>query len=362
MDIQTAKDEVIRTGRALVQTGLVARTWGNVSCRIDGRRFAVTPSGIGYERLTQDEIVVVDNETLAYEGEIRPSSESGIHAAVYRVDPDVNFVIHTHQVYATCLSVAGFKTLAPTPAQQERLRTKIGLAGYGLPGSKKLRKAVMAAYAPDTRAVIMQRHGALLAGKDRKEAFERAAFLEDVCRDAMREIAEAHERALLTPALRVERGAGKASPRALGIIASEQEDFAVFSSLYETAFALHPGLRAVSLLITPALRAQSAGRRRIPAILDDFAQIVGADANVTASHSPQKIISKREGRDAVFLAGKGVLCFAEDPYDLVAIQILCEKNALAWQHARRFGWVKALSRRDRKILRHWYVTRYAKKR
>ena len=362
MDIQTAKQEVIRTALALVETGLVARTWGNVSCRIDDKYFAVTPSGIGYERLTPDNVVVVNIETLAYVGEINPSSESGIHAAVFKMDPDVNFVIHTHQVYATCFSVAGFGTLAPTPAQQEHLRTKITLSGYGLPGSRKLRKAVMAAYAPDARAVIMQRHGALLAGKDRKEAFERAVFLEDACRNAMLEMAEAHERALSAPVLRAERSTDAASPGAIGIIASEQEDFSVFSALYAAAFERYPELRAVSLFSTPAISAQSAAGGRIPALLDDFAQIVGIDAFITANTTPQTTVSKRKGRGAVFLAGKGALCFAENPSDLDAIQILCEKNALAWLHASRFGKVKALSLRDRRIMRYWYVNRYSKKR
>ena len=355
MDIQAAKIEVVRAGLDLVKWGLVARTWGNVSCRIDAKRFAVTPSGVGYERLTPDKIVIVDNETLAYEDEASPSSESGIHAAVYRADPEVNFVIHTHQLYATCLSVAGFETLAPTPAQQERLRTKIVLAGYGLPGSKKLRKAVMAAYAPDARAVLMNRHGALLAGTNRREAFERAAFLEDVCRDAMKEIAEAHEYAL--PALSAARGAD-----AIGIIASEQEDFAVFSSLYEAVFARWPELKAVSLLMTPAISAQSAAGHRIQAILDDFAQIVGADAFVAAANSPSAVMAKRKGRSAVFLKGESALCLAENPSDLDAVQTLCEKNALAWQHASRFGKVKALGLSDRRLMRRWYLTNYSKKR
>ena len=361
MDIRTAKIEVVRAGRALVEQGLVSRTWGNVSCRIDGEKFAVTPSGIGYERLTPDLIVVVDCNTLDYTGDIKPSSECGIHAAVYRKDPEASFVIHTHQTYATCLSVAGFKTLAPTISQQASLGARIVLAGYGMPGTKKLRRAVMKVYAPDARAVLMRRHGALIAGTGREDAFNRAAMLETICRNAMKEIAEAHEAALGNAALTAKH-AGTSSSGTIDVIASEQEDFAVFNSLYKAAFKRWPGLNAVSLLITPAICAQSSACRLIPALLDDFAQIVGPDALVAEANAPAKAIEKRKGRSAVFLKNEGVFCFAEDPSDLEAIQALCEKNALAWQHAGRFGKVKALSLIDRYIMRRWYLTRYSGKR
>ena len=80
MDIMEAKQLVIKAGIEVVEYGLIARTWGNISCRVDDKRFVITPSGRPYETLTPDEIVVVNIDDCSYEGDIKPSSEKGIHA------------------------------------------------------------------------------------------------------------------------------------------------------------------------------------------------------------------------------------------------------------------------------------------
>ena len=109
MDILTAKQQVIDAGLRLVETGLIARTWGNVSCRIDKNSFVITPSGKAYEDLTPKDIVLVSIEDCKYEGNVKPSSEKGIHAACYALRPDCYFVIHTHQKNASAVSTLGFE-------------------------------------------------------------------------------------------------------------------------------------------------------------------------------------------------------------------------------------------------------------
>ncbi|MEL7657975.1 MAG: class II aldolase/adducin family protein, partial [Bacillota bacterium] len=99
-----AKNLVIKAGLELMNSGLIARTWGNVSCRIDETTFAITPSGREYQTLTPDDIVEVKIEDLSHTGNIKPSSEKGIHAAVYQIHPEMNFVIHTHQENASAMS------------------------------------------------------------------------------------------------------------------------------------------------------------------------------------------------------------------------------------------------------------------
>ena len=93
-----AKELVVRAGKQLVESGLIARTWGNVSCRVSDTQFVITPSGRAYETLTPEEIVLVNIADLSYDGDVKPSSEKGIHASAYQLRPEVNFVIHTHQV------------------------------------------------------------------------------------------------------------------------------------------------------------------------------------------------------------------------------------------------------------------------
>ena len=107
MDINTAKQEVIDAGKELVEKGLISRTWGNVSYRLDDKNFVITPSGKPYETLTPEQIVQVSIETLEHEGDVKPSSEKGVHAEVYKARPEINFVIHTHQTNASIMSSLG---------------------------------------------------------------------------------------------------------------------------------------------------------------------------------------------------------------------------------------------------------------
>ena len=109
MDILEAKELVIRAGHELLEAGLIVRTWGNISCRINDKQFVITPSGMAYDVLTPDDIVLVNIADLSYEGDVKPSSEKGIHASCYELRPDINFVIHTHQKAATIVSITGME-------------------------------------------------------------------------------------------------------------------------------------------------------------------------------------------------------------------------------------------------------------
>jgi L-ribulose-5-phosphate 4-epimerase len=118
--IQKAKELVIEAGLKLVKSGLVARTWGNISARVSDTHFVITPKGRGYETLKPRDIVLLKISDCSYEGDIKPSSEKGIHAAVYRYRQDVNFVIHTQQLNSHGLSDPWRRT-----ACQQRIITHI---------------------------------------------------------------------------------------------------------------------------------------------------------------------------------------------------------------------------------------------
>ncbi|HWR23737.1 MAG TPA: class II aldolase/adducin family protein, partial [Feifaniaceae bacterium] len=189
MEIQQAKEQVVLAGTELVRTGLIARTWGNVSCRTGGSSFAVTPSGRAYETLTPKEIVLCRTADASYEGEIKPSSERGVHALVYRMRPEVGFVIHTHQLWASAVSACG---LGFIPAEGfPLLGDRVPVAAYGLPGTKKLRAGVaQALLETGGSAVIMAHHGALCFGRDYGEAFLAAHQLEQACEAYVRKVFE----------------------------------------------------------------------------------------------------------------------------------------------------------------------------
>ena len=102
-----ARAAVVEAGKRLLSRGLVERTWGNVSARVSGTHFVITPSGMAYETLRPQDLVLVDLRDRSWQGSRKPSSETGIHADAYRLRPEVGFVIHTHQPQASLCSTAG---------------------------------------------------------------------------------------------------------------------------------------------------------------------------------------------------------------------------------------------------------------
>ena len=178
-----ARDLVIRAAHLLVEKGLVARTWGNISARVSTDHFVITPSGRAYETLQSDDLVLVRIDDCTYEGSIKPSSEKGIHAAAYLHRPDAGIVIHTHQDYASCVGVDGSNL---TDLNDPILGDFVPCAGYGLPGTKTLLKhvdAVMVKH-PTSNTILMRRHGALCMARDLDRAFEILQALEDASRAA----------------------------------------------------------------------------------------------------------------------------------------------------------------------------------
>ena len=182
MELLEAKKIVVEAGKRLVSSGLIARTWGNVSCRVDDNHFVITPSGRAYETLTPDEIVLVSIDDLSYEGDIKPSSEKGIHAKCYELRPETNFVIHTHQMYASIISALGYDINGIGGESRDIIGDNIPVSSYGLSGTGKLKNAVVEALKrSDSKAVIMKHHGAVCLGADYDDAFKVASELEKVC-------------------------------------------------------------------------------------------------------------------------------------------------------------------------------------
>jgi len=172
-----ARRLVIEAGHKLLETKLTARTWGNISARISNDEFVITPSGRAYENLKPEELVKVKIADCSYEGDIKPSSEKGIHAAAYALRPEISFVIHTHQHYASAVCAEG-KDVPFAPC-----------AAYGLPGTKTLRDkmALCIAIHKEYDAFLMAKHGALCLGKSYEEAFDNAYKLEEQCRQLFAE-------------------------------------------------------------------------------------------------------------------------------------------------------------------------------
>ena len=326
MNEREAKALVSDAGRMLLNEGLVARTWGNVSCRTGNNSFVITPSGLGYEGMTADDIVSYSMADGTYVGTRKPSSEKGVHAAAYASFADANFVIHTHQTYASALGVAGFERLALS-ADEETALGGVALAFYGLPGTKRLTKNVEKALASGAHCILMAHHGALIAGRDRAEAFERAKLLESVCQRAT----------LGQPA---ETTADGAALEALA--AAVKSDFPFIGTTNDAAVC--------------------AASKYAPlhAELDDMAQMIGPKL-AAVGNSAEAVREALIKHDAVFVENLGAIVRAKTLGDAEALKTLVEKASIVALHARASGKSARLSAVDANLMRFIYLKKYAKK-
>lgn len=181
MEIEQVKGAVCEAGLRLTAEGLVARTWGNISMRIDGRSMAVTPSGIRYEDIRPEHIAVMDIITGKWTSTVKPSGERKLHAAIYRERPDVNAIIHTHQLNASLCAALRVNVDVESNSAADILGAgRVYCGGYGLPGTGKLtRETVKAIHG--SMCALMANHGAVCLGRDMQEAFTVAMTLEEVC-------------------------------------------------------------------------------------------------------------------------------------------------------------------------------------
>jgi L-fuculose-phosphate aldolase len=175
--LQIARQRVLATAQAMYHSGLVQGTSGNVSMRDEATNMvAITPSGIPYETMTTDDIVIVDLDGIVREGSCKPSSETPMHTCVYRQKPWVGGVVHTHSPFATTFAVA----IRPIPAVHyliAHIGSSIPVAPYATYGTAEL--ATHACNAMETaRAVLLQNHGVLAVAESIEQALLNASIVE----------------------------------------------------------------------------------------------------------------------------------------------------------------------------------------
>lgn len=320
-EIREAKEQVIRAGLELLKSGLIARTWGNISARISDTQFVITPSGMAYDRLGPEDLVTVNIADCSYEGSIKPSSEKGIHAAAYAHRPEVNFVIHTHQNFASAVSTLHVDLASGTidPDTIPVLGKRVPAAEYGLSSTKKLTKAVEHAIVsnPESRAVLLVNHGTLCMGRDYEDAFNIAHVLEAVSEKRYRALCEGLIPTDVKPGYGI--GSGEGGEDA-------ENDFSRYEKIYS---GLPQGERGFAILSTaPFTMEVSRLGKTMKAYIDDMAQICGADVKCVSGG--EKAVEKAlKGRRAVLLQGAGAICISEEEDDARAVAMVLEKNAMA---------------------------------
>ena len=181
-DIEQAKQTVAGLGKKMLESGLVAGTWGNISCRILGEDLVViTPSGMDYANIQPSDMVLLDLAGQVIEGSRKPSSEAPLHLAIYRQRKDVAGIVHTHSEVATAFSVLR-EPIEPVVEDAAMLvGGPVQVADYALPGTAELAQHVVAALA-DRYAVLMANHGLVGVGRRVEEAFTVCQVVEKCAR------------------------------------------------------------------------------------------------------------------------------------------------------------------------------------
>ena len=344
-----ARELVIEAGLRLVENNLTARTWGNISARLNNDEFIITPSGKSYDKLTPADLVRVRVSDGSYKGSVKPSSEKGIHAAAYTQRNNVGFIIHTHQYYASVV------------AAECRSIMKAPCAAYALPGTTRLKKQVAECIRnnPYEKMLLMARHGVLILGSDMEEGFAMAEELEKKCRG----LVEA----------RVKLDAPEAD------------------SAFDASKVEIKALPFVKVVSDPYIMKCCEKGKTVGSYIDDFAQIVGPDMQVVEGDEwtaervllgystnqtargltgkvpmtgaldrmggQQPALNSAIGRNAVLVKGVGAVCAGRTASDVDAIAAIVSKNCAAACYAK---YARPLGNIDARLQRYVYLTKYSK--
>ena len=403
MDIQKAKEIVVEAGKQLVTSGLIARTWGNVSCRVDSETFVITPSGRAYETLTPEEVVLVKIADCSYEGDIKPSSEKGIHANCYLLRPECNFVIHTHQKNASIVSALGCDINSISGEAKEIIGDNIPVSNYGLSGTGTLKKNVVKALErSDSKAVIMKNHGAVCLGKDYDDAFAVANAVEDVCeqyvferyatltgkiassfKDVYDYVADVKKRSEI-PATPVKAYDSSREGNVMVLKDKEGADVATIAlhkemliladkipSEADMHMAIYKGREDINYIIhseeDAIVSASKVVKKKLKPLIDDFAQIAGVtisnvefDPNNTLKTSKKVVKALGKTKTVALIRDNGAVCCGKNQDEAEASEMVADKNCQTFVSTQLFGKAKYVGAVDALLENVVYRLKYSK--
>ncbi len=166
----------------LPRYNLVVWTMGNLSARDPETGLVVIkPSGVRYEDLSPDKLVIVDLDANVVEGDLAYSSDTLTHLYIYRHRPDVNGVCHTHSTFATAFAAVGRPIPCFLTGMADEFGGEIPLGGFELIGSEAIGREMLRVIG-NSKAVIMQNHGLFTIGKTAEAAVKAAVMAEDAAR------------------------------------------------------------------------------------------------------------------------------------------------------------------------------------
>ena len=176
---QIFKEQIVKTAQALVHKGFLMATGGNISLRVPGEEaFAITPSNLDYMRMVPEDVCILNFGLEPIEGKLKPSVESAMHGAIYQVRGDVNAIVHTHQVYASALTLIGAAIPSLFDEQARFLGRSVEIIPYAPSGTGMLKNKIAKHVQNHNNAFMMKNHGALIFGHDMERAVHNVEILE----------------------------------------------------------------------------------------------------------------------------------------------------------------------------------------
>lgn len=180
--LQALREELWELHLELPKNNLVKWTGGNISARDPETGYVVIkPSGIRYEKLKPEHMVILDLDGTIIEGELNPSSDTASHLYIYKQRPDIGGVVHTHSPYATAFAALGKPIPVYLTAMGDEFGGPIPCGDFALIGSEAIGKVVVESIGPSC-AVLLKSHGVFTIGANAEAAVKAAVMTEDVAK------------------------------------------------------------------------------------------------------------------------------------------------------------------------------------
>lgn len=182
--ISDLRREVCALHAELIRYQLVVWTAGNISARVPGHDLLVIkPSGVSYDDLTPESMVVCDFDGALVDGDRSPSSDTAAHAYVYRHMPDVGGVVHTHSTYATAWAARAEPIPCVLTMMADEFGGPVPVGPFALIGDDSIGQGIVETLSGSrSPAVLMRNHGPFTIGKDGRSAVKAAVMVEEVAR------------------------------------------------------------------------------------------------------------------------------------------------------------------------------------